>query len=228
MVKVVGTVSLRPEGNANADLPTGEIEVVTEALEVLSVSAPLPFPIDEHVEVGEEARLRHRYLDMRRDEMQRNLRTRARVNRAIRAAMDAQDFVEVETPSPSPFARSLLFGYVAQFMYEGDSPLAERRAQALSLDPSESWCHLVAGQVAMYARDLDAAEVHHKKALALKTDCNGRYVYLDPRVGGRIAVAECARRVTEKCVLKPLAEVCDDDRARRVCAHGALPESPPA
>ena len=52
-IKVVGTVSARPEGNANADLPTGDIEVVTETLEVLSVAAPLPFPIDEHVEVGE-------------------------------------------------------------------------------------------------------------------------------------------------------------------------------
>ncbi len=56
----------RPEGNANPNLPTGEIEVIAGEVEVLSEAAPLPFPIDEHVEVGEEARLKHRYLDLRR------------------------------------------------------------------------------------------------------------------------------------------------------------------
>ena len=65
-LKVTGEVALRPEGNANPNLPTGEIEVITSDLEVLSASAPLPFPIDEHVDVGEEARLKHRYLDLRR------------------------------------------------------------------------------------------------------------------------------------------------------------------
>ncbi len=98
-VKVVGTVSLRPEGNANTDLPTGEIEVVTETLEVLSVSAPLPFPIDEHVEVGEEARLRHRYLDLRRPAPGAAIRLRSQVNRVARDVLYDRDFVEIETPT---------------------------------------------------------------------------------------------------------------------------------
>ena len=85
-VKVVGEVSLRPEGNANAELPTGEIEVIVAELEVLSVAAPLPFPIDEHVEVGEEARLRHRYLDLRRPAPGAAIRLRSTVNRtAVRS-----------------------------------------------------------------------------------------------------------------------------------------------
>jgi aspartyl-tRNA synthetase len=98
-VKVTGVVSARPEGNANADLPTGEIEVVTTDLEVLSVSAPLPFPIDEHVEVGEEARLRHRYLDLRRPAPGAAIRLRSEVSRAARDVLYSQDFVEIETPT---------------------------------------------------------------------------------------------------------------------------------
>ena len=98
-VKVVGQVSARPEGNANADLPTGDIEVVTETLEVLSVAAPLPFPIDEHVEVGEEARLRYRYLDLRRSGPGSAIRLRSRVNRIARDVLYTHDFVEIETPT---------------------------------------------------------------------------------------------------------------------------------
>jgi len=98
-VKVSGVVSGRPEGNANADLPTGAIEVVTSDLEVLSVSAPLPFPIDEHVEVGEEARLRHRYLDLRRPAPGAAIRLRSEVSRAARDVLYAHDFVEIETPT---------------------------------------------------------------------------------------------------------------------------------
>ena len=98
-VRVVGVVSERPAGNANPDLPTGEVEVVTSELEVLSTSAPLPFPIDEHVEVGEEARLRHRYLDLRRPAPAAALRLRSRVNRIARDVLYEQDFVEIETPT---------------------------------------------------------------------------------------------------------------------------------
>ena len=65
-ILVTGQVALRPEGNANRELPTGEIEVVVAELEVLSASAPLPFQIDERVNVGEETRLKYRYLDLRR------------------------------------------------------------------------------------------------------------------------------------------------------------------
>ena len=80
-VKVTGEVRLRPEGNANKDLPTGEIEVVATELEVLSPAAPLPFQIDERVTVGEEARLRHRYLDLRRPGPAAAIRCAARSTR---------------------------------------------------------------------------------------------------------------------------------------------------
>ena len=98
-LKVTGTVSTRPEGNANPELPTGEIEVVADDVEVLSTSAPLPFPIDEHVEVGEEARLRHRYLDLRRPGPGSAIRLRSEVNRAAREVLHERRFVEIETPT---------------------------------------------------------------------------------------------------------------------------------
>ena len=98
-VAITGRVSVRPEGNANSDLPTGEIEVIVDDLEVLSASAPLPFPIDEHVEVGEEARLRHRYLDLRRPAPAAALRLRSQVNRTARDTLSDHGFVEIETPT---------------------------------------------------------------------------------------------------------------------------------
>jgi aspartyl-tRNA synthetase len=98
-LKVTGTVSRRPAGNENPQLPTGEIEVIADEVDVLSPSAPLPFPIDEHVEVGEEARLKHRYLDLRRSGPNAALRLRSRVNKAARDVLDAHGFVEVETPT---------------------------------------------------------------------------------------------------------------------------------
>ncbi|HEY1134562.1 MAG TPA: aspartate--tRNA ligase [Nocardioides sp.] len=98
-VKVVGEVALRPDGNANPNLASGEIEVIATEVEVLSAAAPLPFPIDEHVEVGEEARLRHRYLDLRRTGPGAALRLRSAVNRAARDVLAGHDFVEVETPT---------------------------------------------------------------------------------------------------------------------------------
>nr|WP_239578802.1 aspartate--tRNA ligase [Microlunatus panaciterrae] len=98
-IKIVGTVNERPAGNANPDLPTGEVEVVTEALEVLSAAAPLPFQIDERVAVGEEARLRYRYLDLRRPAPAAALRLRSEVNRAARTVLAERSFVEIETPT---------------------------------------------------------------------------------------------------------------------------------
>lgn len=98
-VKVTGEVALRPEGNANANLASGEIEVIATDVEVLSAAAPLPFPIDDHVDVGEEARLRHRYLDLRRSGPGRTMRLRSEVNRAAREVLAGHDFVEVETPT---------------------------------------------------------------------------------------------------------------------------------
>jgi len=98
-VRVIGTVAIRPEGNANPDLPTGAIEVEATALEVLSGSAPLPFQIDDAITVGEETRLKYRYLDLRRSGPAAALRLRASVNQAARATLDAREFVEIETPT---------------------------------------------------------------------------------------------------------------------------------
>jgi len=98
-LRIVGAVTLRPEGNANDDLPTGAIEVVTSELEVLSTSAPLPFQIDERISVGEEARLRYRYLDLRRPAQGAAIRLRSEVNRAARAVLADHEFVEIETPT---------------------------------------------------------------------------------------------------------------------------------
>ena len=98
-IKVVGEVVLRKPGNTNPDLATGEVEVVASEVVVLSESAPLPFPIDDRVEVGEETRLRYRYLDLRRGSPARALRMRSQVNRYARDVLLARDFVEIETPT---------------------------------------------------------------------------------------------------------------------------------
>jgi len=84
VVRITGTVRLRPEGTANPDLATGEVEVGDCTVEVLSESEPPPFPISDRVDADENVRLRHRYVDLRRPRMQRNLRVRAVVNSAIR------------------------------------------------------------------------------------------------------------------------------------------------
>ena len=103
VLAVTGEVSARPEGNANPNLPTGEIEVVVSDVEILNASAPLPFQISDHAEdagqVGEEARLRYRYLDLRRSAMQHAIRLRAKVSQAARRVLDSHDFVEIETPT---------------------------------------------------------------------------------------------------------------------------------
>ena len=101
-VKVIGEVRTRPDGNVNPDLATGAIEVVAAAIEVLSASAVLPFQIDERVTVGEEARLKHRYLDLRRPGLKgagHALRLRSKVSAAARRVLGERDFVEIETPT---------------------------------------------------------------------------------------------------------------------------------
>ena len=102
-IRVTGVVRERPEGNANPSLATGEVEVEAEDVAVVNPSAPLPFQVSEHAEdsgqVGEEARLAYRYLDLRRAPMQRAMRLRAKVNQAARRVLDAEGFVEVETPT---------------------------------------------------------------------------------------------------------------------------------
>ncbi len=98
-VQVRGTVARRPEGNENPELATGEIEVEAQSLEVLSEAGPLPFPVDAGgAEAGEEVRLRHRYLDLRRSGPARALRMRSEANRIARTVMAERGFVEVETP----------------------------------------------------------------------------------------------------------------------------------
>jgi aspartyl-tRNA synthetase len=98
-IQVTGTVRPRPEGTSNVDLPTGAVEVVAGNLEVLSPSAPLPFQIDERVDVDESKRLQYRYLDMRRTRMAENLKARSRAIGAMRRVMDRDGFLEVETPT---------------------------------------------------------------------------------------------------------------------------------
>src|SRR3954470_12749999 len=98
-ILVTGDVELRPQGNANSELPTGDVEIVASALEVLSPSAALPFQIDERVNVGEETRLKYRYLDLRRPAQGAAIRLRSKVNAAARAVLAERDFVEIETPT---------------------------------------------------------------------------------------------------------------------------------
>ncbi|MGY9074890.1 MAG: aspartate--tRNA ligase [Acidimicrobiales bacterium] len=98
VLAITGTVRERPDGTINTDLETGEVELGDCSVEVLATAEPSPFPLDERVEVDETIRIRHRYIDLRKDRMQRNLRTRAQVNSSLRGAMEGQGFLEVETP----------------------------------------------------------------------------------------------------------------------------------
>jgi len=98
VLAITGVVRARPDGTVNEQLATGEIEIGETTVEVLSQAEPPPFQVDSRVDVDETIRIRHRYIDLRSDHMQRNLRTRAKVNSAIRAAFERQEFVEIETP----------------------------------------------------------------------------------------------------------------------------------
>ncbi|MGS2619934.1 aspartate--tRNA ligase [Micromonospora sp. LZ34] len=98
-VRVTGEVTRRPEGNENPELPTGEVEVTAVELEVLSEAAPLPLPVDDQVEAGDDVRLRYRYLDLRRSGPARAMRLRSRANQLARAVLHERDFLEIETPT---------------------------------------------------------------------------------------------------------------------------------
>ncbi len=98
VISVTGEVRKRPEGTENPDLATGMTEMYVEKLEVLNASAALPFPMEEAQDASEPVRLKYRYLDLRRPEMQRNLIVRHRVTKTIRDYLDEQEFVEIETP----------------------------------------------------------------------------------------------------------------------------------
>jgi aspartyl-tRNA synthetase len=98
VVRVTGTVRLRPEGTVNADLPTGEVEIGDCEVEILNTAEPPPFPVTDRVDASEDVRMQYRYVDLRRERMQKNLRVHATVARAIRDSMDRQGFTEVFTP----------------------------------------------------------------------------------------------------------------------------------
>jgi aspartyl-tRNA synthetase len=99
VIAVTGEVRRRLEGKVNPNLPSGEVELVASAVTVLNEAAALPFQIDEHTEVGEEARLKYRYLDLRRPGPAAGLRLRSQVNRAARETLYDLGFVEIETPT---------------------------------------------------------------------------------------------------------------------------------
>ncbi|WIK65104.1 aspartate--tRNA ligase [Gleimia hominis] len=103
VLRVTGAVSRRPEGNENPNLPTGEIEVLGDDIEILNTAAPLPFQVSSHADdagkVGEETRLKYRYLDLRRAPAQHALRLRSKVSQATRRVLDERGFVEIETPT---------------------------------------------------------------------------------------------------------------------------------
>lgn len=98
VVRISGTVRQRPDGTTNDNMPTGEIEIGDCRVEILNIAEPPPFQLNDRVEVDEIVRLAHRYVDLRTERMQRNLRIRAKVNASLRRAMDDQGFVEIETP----------------------------------------------------------------------------------------------------------------------------------
>lgn len=103
VIRITGVVRARPEGTVNAGLPTGAVEIGECVVEVLNSAEPPPFPVDARADdVDESVRLKYRYIDIRRERMQRNLRVRSKINSAIRSEMESNGFVEVETPMLMP------------------------------------------------------------------------------------------------------------------------------
>ncbi|MFC4335599.1 aspartate--tRNA ligase [Salininema proteolyticum] len=98
-IQVTGTVAVRPDGNENPEIPTGSIEVSVDDLTVLSAAAPLPFQIDDSLDVGEDVRLHYRYLDLRRSGPASAMRLRSKANKIARDILAEEDFVELETPT---------------------------------------------------------------------------------------------------------------------------------
>ncbi|SDO05859.1 aspartyl-tRNA synthetase [Halomonas shengliensis] len=98
VLRIQGRIRLRPEGTQNPNMPTGMIEVLAKEVEVLNTAATPPFQLDEHGKVGEEVRLKHRYIDLRRPEMIDKLRLRSRISHSVRAFLEGQGFLDIETP----------------------------------------------------------------------------------------------------------------------------------
>ncbi|MEX1056738.1 MAG: aspartate--tRNA ligase, partial [Natronospirillum sp.] len=98
VLKITGRVRARPAGTVNDNMPTGAIEVLGTGIEVLNASATPPFPLDQYSDVGEDVRLKYRYMDLRRPEMQQKLILRSRISQSLRRYLDDQNFLEIETP----------------------------------------------------------------------------------------------------------------------------------
>ncbi|MBA2777377.1 aspartate--tRNA ligase [Billgrantia kenyensis] len=98
VLRISGRVRLRPEGTQNPKMPTGMVEVLAKEVEVLNTAATPPFQLDEHGKVGEEVRLKYRYVDLRRPEMIEKLRLRSRISHHVRAFLEGQGFLDIETP----------------------------------------------------------------------------------------------------------------------------------
>ncbi|WP_110656121.1 aspartate--tRNA ligase [Salinicola halimionae] len=98
VLRIVGRIRLRPEGTQNPNMPTGMIEVLAKQVEVLNTAATPPFQLDEHGKVGEEVRLKYRYIDLRRPEMIERLRLRSRITHSVRAYLEDHGFLDIETP----------------------------------------------------------------------------------------------------------------------------------
>lgn len=99
VIKVTGQIRHRPEGTVNPNLPSGEVEIIANELEILNTAAPLPFNVDEYQEVGEDIRLRFRYIDLRRHDMSARIKMRAKIVRHIRRFLDERHFLDIETPT---------------------------------------------------------------------------------------------------------------------------------
>jgi aspartyl-tRNA synthetase len=98
VISVEGKVRERPEGTVNLELDTGEVEVVGSSLKILNPSLPIPFQLDDHASVGEETRLKYRFLDLRREEMHKNIILRSKTSKCVRDYLDTNEFIEIETP----------------------------------------------------------------------------------------------------------------------------------
>ena len=98
VIRVRGKVRSRPKGTVNKDLTSGEIEIVASNLSILNSSKPLPFNMDEYSSVGEETRLKYRFLDLRREDMQKKIGLRSKTSKAVRNFLEKKDFLEIETP----------------------------------------------------------------------------------------------------------------------------------
>ena len=134
VIRVTGEVVGRTEDTVNPKLPTGAVEVVAAEIEVLSVADPLPMPVNQDAGYPEDIRLRHRYLDLRRAEMQANIMLRAKVIQSIRARMVEQGFTEFQTPiltASRPRARATIWCPAASIR-ANSTPCPRRRSSSSS------------------------------------------------------------------------------------------------